>query len=149
MRAVGRGFVVIKDWEQHKDTLPPPMKTHGKDIFSVAVFHQLHCLHSMLGEFNMLYKAMSADSRRYGAPHIRRDHGPGSKIYKHIGHCFDYLRSSLMCCGDAALEGHTDGLEGADTLGVGSYHVCKNIDAIKVWAESSKASNFTGYTTSN
>lgn len=150
MGAVGSGFVVVKDWEKHQETLPPPMKTHGDDVFSVAVFHQLHCLHFMLKEFNVLYKESSAHSRRDGAHHGHGDHaheghGPGSEAYKHMSHCFDYLRSSLMCCGDSALEGQAAGLEEAGTLGVGSYHVCKNYDAIRTWAGTSRASNMEGF----
>ena len=140
LMTVGSGFVTMHDWEQHHDTLPPAMKTHGDDVFSLAVFHQLHCLHFMLKEFNNLLPGGKHAKSRDG-----HGHGSGSDALKHVGHCFDYLRTSLMCCGDTALEGQAEGLDEPGTLGVGSFHMCKNYESIRSWAEMSRASNMVGF----
>lgn len=46
----------------------------------------------------------------------------------HLGHCFEYLRQSIMCCGDVALEGqHTTfppNFTGSD--GWDAKHVCRD-----------------------
>lgn len=49
---------------------------------------------------------------------------PPHMIPLHILHCFDYLRMSLMCCGDTALEGQDVNPRG--TFGLGTTHVCKD-----------------------
>ena len=53
-------------------------------------------------------------------------------------HCFDYLRQSLMCCGDSTLEGHHTTYPDPDlpsTDGWGASHVCKNYDELMGWME--------------
>lgn len=61
----------------------------------------------------------------------------------HLPHCFEYLRQSIMCCGDTALEGqHTtfpDGIIGSD--GWDAKHVCKDYDAIYSYLEENRADN--------
>lgn len=48
----------------------------------------------------------------------------------HVGHCFDYLRQSLMCCGDVALEGQQTTFPGdpkqSGSDGFDAKHVCKD-----------------------
>lgn len=57
--------------------------------------------------------------------------------------CFDYLRQSLMCCGDTALEGGSEpesfpeGIVGTDGWGV--QHVCKTYADINVFANEHRA----------
>lgn len=52
-------------------------------------------------------------------------------IPDHIMHCFDYIRLSLMCCGDSTLEGSSPGVEDAHgTHGWGAVHTCKDYDAL-------------------
>lgn len=50
--------------------------------------------------------------------------------YEHIDHCFDYIRQSIMCCGDTALEGvsnlSNDPIMRNETDGWGFTHVCKD-----------------------
>ncbi|UDD61177.1 hypothetical protein AFCA_008559 [Aspergillus flavus] len=38
----GNGFIAVNQTERY--TLPPPIKQLGQDTYSIAVFHQLHCL---------------------------------------------------------------------------------------------------------
>ena len=51
----------------------------------------------------------------------------------HIRHCFDLLRQSLMCCGDASLEPYDSSLGGV--TGWGFPKLCRDYDELKEWAE--------------
>ncbi len=54
----------------------------------------------------------------------------------HVDHCFRYLRQSILCCGDTALEGQDpDNHVLPATDGTGAVHVCKDYDAIRSWAD--------------
>jgi len=50
----------------------------------------------------------------------------------HMAHCIEYLRHSIMCCGDMAIEGQQttfpDGIDGSD--GWDAKHVCKDYDQV-------------------
>jgi len=85
--------------------------------------HQLHCLHAIVGTF----AAMTSDR-----PEMMPEEGPW-----HLAHCFEYLRQSIMCCGDVALEGqHTTfpaGLKGSD--GWDAKHVCKDYGQMMEYLE--------------
>ncbi|KAM3504765.1 hypothetical protein MY10362_003374 [Beauveria mimosiformis] len=67
------------------------------------------------------------------------DHGRrGPKSHRHVDHCFRYLRQSLLCCGDTALEGQDPNTDKAATNGVGAVHMCKDFEAIRSWAEDNR-----------
>ena len=51
------------------------------------------------------------------------------EVAHHSVHCFDYIRSSIMCAGDTTLEGKTEA--GA---GFGTEHQCVDYDALLKWA---------------
>lgn len=53
----------------------------------------------------------------------------------HIDHCFRYLRQSIMCCGDVALEGQDPDNPDPGTDGTGAAHLCKDYGQIISWAE--------------
>jgi hypothetical protein len=57
------------------------------------------------------------------------------RMRHHIDHCFRYLRQSIVCCGDTALEGQNTKVTRPDTDGTGATHLCKDIEQVKVWAE--------------
>lgn len=56
--------------------------------------------------------------------------------HDHVDHCFQYLRQSLLCCGDTALEGQDPRTDKPGTDGTGAVHICKNFDGILAWADS-------------
>ncbi|KAH7123581.1 hypothetical protein B0J11DRAFT_529353 [Dendryphion nanum] len=62
---------------------------------------------------------------------------------RHIGHCLDYLRQSLMCAADTTLE-PVDPVRGGVT-GWGVSHTCRSYEDLKTWAESRRASNASGF----
>jgi hypothetical protein len=57
----------------------------------------------------------------------------------HTLHCFDYLRESLICAADSALEPFRspfDGGTGGDGIdGFGSVHQCRNFKQLFEWSE--------------
>lgn len=55
--------------------------------------------------------------------------------YNPVDHCFRYLRQSILCCGDVALEGQDPNSTLPATDGSGAIHMCKDIESIKSWAQ--------------
>lgn len=140
-------------------TLPPPIKQLGQDTYSIAVFHQLHCLvchlkpgmhHAYLGYFLIAkqYSIMAVyddlAAAKSNANNARDDAHSNDHPHKHVhvhthdhvDHCFQYLRQSLLCCGDTALEGQDPRTDKPGTDGTGAVHVCKDFDGIMAWADS-------------
>lgn len=113
----GLGYVNIVDPGRY-DNLPTKLNDYEDDdyVATTSMTHQLHCLHSIAEAYSSLRldnpKPLSAE-----------------QIW-HVGHCFDYLRQSLMCCGDVALEGQQTTFPGNPELtgsdGWDAKHVCKD-----------------------
>ncbi|EGP91139.1 uncharacterized protein MYCGRDRAFT_89178 [Zymoseptoria tritici IPO323] len=73
----------------------------------------------------LIFRAYLAYSHGHG--HVL----PEGLTGEHVYHCFDYLRQSLMCAGDTALEGADPASNGTTgTHGLGVTHVCKDWDAL-------------------
>lgn len=97
--------------------------------------------------YNALADTPSATHNHNPPAHPRRDGGhhhesesehTSSKHtnHNHIDHCFRYLRQSVVCCGDTALEGQDlNHPELSATDGTGAVHLCKDYRALKGWAE--------------
>ncbi|KAK1565909.1 uncharacterized protein LY79DRAFT_573118 [Colletotrichum navitas] len=137
----GGGFIEVSRSEAKGARLPPEIHTRGMTVYNVAVFHQMHCLHALAGELKHLI-----DMVRDGAP-------TGTEVQpsrlEHIEHCLAYLKESLACCGDTALEGQSDISEEPSTDGFGSIHVCKDFGRIFDMAEGRRVSNMPGYPDAN
>ncbi|KAH7336727.1 hypothetical protein BKA65DRAFT_479602 [Rhexocercosporidium sp. MPI-PUGE-AT-0058] len=131
---IGGGFIIPK--KRGDMVLPPPMKIHGEEVYSISVFHQLHCLHSILEGFN---------NPRYNRTAHHHGVETQADVVKHMEHCFDYLRQSIMCCGDTALEGQSTLFTEAGTSGEDSHHMCKNYEQLLTLAETHRASDQRGY----
>ncbi|KAM3512404.1 hypothetical protein MY11210_003970 [Beauveria gryllotalpidicola] len=130
----GNGFIAVNDSAQYK--LPDPILFRGRDTYSIAVFHQMHCLYAIMNRYNDLTSGSSEgqqDHAQHGSHHRR-----GGKSHRHVDHCFRYLRQSLLCCGDTALEGQDPNTDKAATNGVGAVHMCKDFEAIRSWAEDNR-----------
>jgi hypothetical protein len=101
--------------------------TGNKTIYTIAVFHEVHCLMHISAYIDKLVmqirnKDLTLDESAIG----------------HNDHCFNYLRNALMCCGDTTLEGQSqakmfENVSGTD--GTGAVHVCRNYDEISAYAE--------------
>ncbi|TLD19591.1 hypothetical protein PspLS_09584 [Pyricularia sp. CBS 133598] len=111
----GRGWAHITSG---LDKLSPPSSdAEGHDVHAIAVFHEIHCLYTIMADYNNAVRNKTT-------------------MPAHVRHCFEYLRLTLMCHADTTLEGRPDVIP--DTMfqpGVmGSRHVCKDYSAVKAWA---------------
>jgi len=124
--AEGLGYIHINNTANY-DNLPTPLKTYPDYTFTTSMTHQLHCLHAIAETF----AAMSSN---------RTDKMPAEGPW-HLAHCFDYLRQSIMCCGDVALEGEQTtfppGMRGSD--GWDAKHVCKDYGQVLAHLEAKRA----------
>jgi len=124
----GRGFVFIKDWKKYD--LPPGEETDWGMIYSVAVFHQMHCLGQLRRFTWMFLDAIVGNdtSVRQGIVDLfhKGDHAD------HIHHCYDYLRQTISCGGDMTMEWPRTEKDGRRFAvdGWGIPHECKNWDMI-------------------
>lgn len=126
--AGGGGFIDVPDYQSY--TLPPPMHYDvysGKEVFTLAVFHEMHCLMHISGYIDKLVMQIR-----------NKDFYLDEGTIGHNDHCFNYIRNALMCCGDMTLEGQSQAKmfeHIAGTDGTGAIHVCRNYDEISRWAE--------------
>ncbi|KAL3417365.1 hypothetical protein PVAG01_11365 [Phlyctema vagabunda] len=127
---------VYKDPDRYN--LPPEVPLPGHHgIYSISVMHQMHCLHSIMSAYVTLSKN---ETMRQQDPYFDE---LNLKAF-HIDHCFDYLRQSLMCCGDTALEGKGESFP-PEIIGIdgwGGKHVCKSYDEIFTWTEDNRAVDY-------
>ncbi|KAK3305116.1 uncharacterized protein B0T15DRAFT_484837 [Chaetomium strumarium] len=136
---VGNGFIAVEPDPQH--ILPPPMidEQSKTEMYSIAVFHQLHCLHGIMRKYNELADQLELAKRgqllNLHDLHDRDTHEMQHHARRHTDHCFRYLRQSIVCCGDTALEGQNPKAPIPDTDGTGAVHLCKDFEALKKWAE--------------
>ncbi|KAK3291464.1 uncharacterized protein B0H64DRAFT_246203 [Chaetomium fimeti] len=130
---IGNGFMSVPHDDKH--ILPPPMVDQSGEFYSIAVFHQLHCLHSIMKMWNQVNDDLERAKR--GQLHDRDGAGEAHHpdLKRHIDHCFRYLRQSLVCCGDTALEGQNPRAKIPDTDGTGATHLCKDFEKVRAWAQ--------------
>ncbi|KAJ3496317.1 hypothetical protein NLG97_g2745 [Lecanicillium saksenae] len=112
----GKGFFVVKN-DTELPNMPGIRRPKTERKACLAVFHQMHCLY-------ITYKAY------WNARNGQFDEIPP----EHLIHCWDYLRQSIMCAGDTALEWVTED-ENLQDSGWGYQHTCKNFEAIFQWTE--------------
>ncbi|QDS68410.1 hypothetical protein FKW77_010777 [Venturia effusa] len=124
----GRGFVFIDNWKDYD--LPPGEKTEWGMIYSVAVFHQMHCL-GQLRRFSWMFldaitKNNTEEQAAITEMFEKQNHAT------HLHHCFDYLRQTIACGGDMAMEWPRTEKDGRRFAvdGWGVPHECKNWDHI-------------------
>ncbi|KAH6663294.1 hypothetical protein F5X68DRAFT_237520 [Plectosphaerella plurivora] len=129
--------------------LPTPITgfPSNQTIFTTSVTHQLHCLYSITHSFAAAKTGIKAGGHQHG--HRRRDEQDDLQEALideefHVQHCFEYLRQSIMCSGDVAIEGdQTTFPEGS---GVGSdgwdaKHVCRDWKQIYKHLEDTRAND--------
>ncbi|PTB65858.1 hypothetical protein BBK36DRAFT_1120758 [Trichoderma citrinoviride] len=131
----GKGYVSIKKIEA-AGPVPDYVRstsTDGTGRFSVAVFHQLHCLYLLQSD---LFEALEANITE---PH------------SHTLHCLDYLRESIICASDSTLEPFKPSFDtvaprkGVD--GYGTPHQCRDFGKLRNWAESFRYNDNQGFET--
>jgi len=142
---VASGFVHLSNPEDY--SLPPNTNVLPgvSNVYMISAYHQLHCLrelHIALFELrNDFDIAMSSLNPRHG-DHKHPDpenftmaENPPKMSWRHVEHCFSYLRQGVMCSGDAVLEGPDS--NGKTLQGWGTVHQCRNFagkDGLDEWA---------------
>ncbi|KAL1297268.1 hypothetical protein AAFC00_004827 [Neodothiora populina] len=124
----GRGFVYVPDSKKYG--LPPGESTYFGEIYSVAMFHQLHCLGQLRKYHWMLVDGVVANDTEGLKKMTDSLLGPDGE---HVHHCFDYLRQTLQCAGDMALEWPREEEDGKRYAvdGWGIPHECRSWDHIR------------------
>lgn len=95
-------------------------------IYSVAVFHQMHCL-GQLRRFSWMFldaitKNNTEEQAAITEMFEKQNHA------SHLHHCFDYLRQTIACGGDMSMEWPRTEKDGRRFAvdGWGIPHECKN-----------------------
>jgi hypothetical protein len=82
--------------------MPPGEETPWGMIYSVALFHQMHCL-GQLRRFTWMFLdaiVQNDTEAQKGIIKLFHEGNHGS----HVHHCFDYLRQTISCAGDMTME---------------------------------------------
>ncbi|KAJ6276525.1 hypothetical protein J3E71DRAFT_245706 [Bipolaris maydis] len=127
----GLGFVRVED--EHKYGLHGGYQYKNKSehytAFTVAMYHQLHCVMTLRQAFLSLYQGREVYSDKAHETNLNETEKMHMR-YQHANHCFDYLRQAIMCYADTTLEG-------VDELGL--THQCKRWDEFERWYHKYKA----------
>ncbi|KAG6039635.1 hypothetical protein E4U41_002384 [Claviceps citrina] len=111
----GRGMVTVGPTTS-LPALPKLDHSRTEQNAMVAVYHQLHCLYRTRTGYFAAAAGNISDM----------DLG-------HLGHCWDYLRQSIMCSADTTLEWLPPDEDG--TTGWGYQHKCRDWSAVFDWTE--------------
>ena len=146
----GHGFVNVSHPEAY-GLLPGIPTISGVDRYSVAMFHQLHCLViCFTGRFHVRNRANEQQGllrHSYwrlidGMSETWTDAMRQEEVRKQLGdrhtqHCFAYIAESIMCAGDLTIEWAKVERDGSRTQvdGWGVPHQCKDPEAMGAWME--------------
>lgn len=130
LRTVGRG------------TVEYPRGSHA--FYTLSSVHQLHCL---VSRFNIILDSTRVDIRQWSLRRTMYSMTRNASLEfvdeRHVRHCFDYLRQSLMCAADTTLEPVDPVLGGVTGWGV--VRNCRRYNDLKSWAEDRRVSNASGF----
>ncbi|KAI1128412.1 hypothetical protein F5Y10DRAFT_292064 [Nemania abortiva] len=126
---LGRGYIFVPDGDAYG--LEPGVDTEYGEIYSVTMFHQIHCLGLIRRNYWRLVDGV-LDNGASIDDETRRQ-----LVNPHIGHCFDYFRQSFECSADMTLEWPRTDHDGSRMTvdGVGIPHVCTSKRAIDEYME--------------
>ncbi|WDK09206.1 hypothetical protein CGRA01v4_00484 [Colletotrichum graminicola] len=108
----GGGFLKVDD--PQLSLLPPPLIIEWPEkptVYSISVFHQLHCFTSILNDFNRIQSGQLP-----------------KQPMRHLLHCFDFIRQEILCCGDSTREPHLQ-------AGMETARVCKSFNDLLKFAD--------------
>jgi hypothetical protein len=106
-----------------------PERQHRGVRYSVALFHQLHCLGAIRDHYwKLLDSILNHDEKL-------QDLAETLKSSHHINHCYDYIRQSLQCSGDMSLEWPRTEHDGRRFVvdGWNIPHQCKSWVSYNLW----------------
>lgn len=115
----GRGYIFVD--QPNKYNLPPGELTPNGQIYSVALYHQLHCLGIIRRDYFALLEGVwnnATDVRSVVLDQIENSHNR---------HCMDYLRQTLECHADLTIEWERTEKDGSrhQVDGMHIPHQCK------------------------
>ncbi|RDA86699.1 hypothetical protein CP532_4183 [Ophiocordyceps camponoti-leonardi (nom. inval.)] len=132
----GRGFVYVQNGAQYG--LEPGVATDKGEIYSVSLYHSIHCLGLVRRNYWRLIHAVLGNGATEMAEFARKELNES-----HTAHCFDYFRQSFECSADMSLEWPLTSASGKriQVDGEGIPHVCTSKQALKEYMD---ANHFTG-----
>ncbi|CAK7237293.1 hypothetical protein SEUCBS140593_009910 [Sporothrix eucalyptigena] len=145
---IGKGHINVHNPASYGLSGGYPLPDGKGEEYTVALFHQLHCLAAIKAKMSRLQDWYEGGNDN---EYLRFALGEDQVADVHIYHCFDYLRQTLLCHGDTTLEkarvvddglGHTRTVRGVDGWGV--THTCRDYDSIYAFAEQHRSRNDTG-----
>lgn len=117
----------------------------GGKKFSLAMYHQLHCLDSLRTTYTLLQTPpLPASASEDERVHHDEIMDQAEMTYRHAPHCLDVIRQALLCHADTTLEpsqAMMDGKTGEWNIGAGGYNVvkkCRNWEAIRAWVDTNQ-----------
>jgi len=113
---LGSGSVAIPDHKNYPYLGEPISDDPIRDgpLYEASWTHALHCLYYSVDTYHqLLVHGVTGEENPY-----------------HAAHCFEYLRTSILCNLDMTLEG-----EGSTMEGGGQMHVCKSREEAVKWIE--------------
>lgn len=105
-------------------------------VFPFAPFFNGRIQYTIMDVYNEM-TSPAPPHQKDSAQHDHHSH-QDSHSHNHVNHCFRYLRQSLICCGDTALEGSYPNTDAASTDGTGSVRVCNEFEVIRSWGDSNR-----------
>ncbi|KAJ7513185.1 hypothetical protein B0H11DRAFT_2268125 [Mycena galericulata] len=136
IRVFNSGFGVGISRITREEASRLPNKTHaipgdeGHYIIGLDVFHSLHCLNQV---------RMALDPDYYPEMRISTTNNrvpEQEDITKHIGHCVDWLRQSIMCTGDTSVivwQWHDSSNSSGPSAEIA--HTCRKFDKLQDWGK--------------
>jgi hypothetical protein len=118
------------------------------EIFSVTLFHQLHCLAEIRKYYWLILDGILSDDLETFEEVKGKARMLAMNGGEHVNHCIDYIRQGIMCSGDMAMEWPKEEKDGRRIAvdGWGVPHECKSWDSISNYME---ANHFNWSTNSN
>ena len=123
----------------------------GGNISVIAAFHQLHCLVSSFKSLSYITETYLTLTRRqytlrrayYSTSDGGEDFDLGFDRTMHVGHCFEYLKQSIVCDADSTLEPPED--PGQSFEGWDFQRQCRDYDQLKEWSAEWRAFDGHGF----
>ena len=104
------------------------------NISVISVFHQLHHLYTIRPAF---YAEQADQSEDLDLGHSRK---------RHAGHCFEYLRQSILCAADSSIEpAAAKQRDDHEFLGWNVARQCRDYEQLKRRAEERRAFDAHGF----
>ncbi|CAF9926594.1 MAG: hypothetical protein GOMPHAMPRED_004182 [Gomphillus americanus] len=125
-----KGFILINDWERYGLKEGLNSQVPGAKIYGISATHQFHCLNMIRDAF----LGLAIQDPGY-VKELRVSSNFSEELaYKprHIFHCLDYLRQTVMCNADTTLEWRSN-VDPDHIDGYGPPHQCKNWDEVRQW----------------